>query len=348
MRRPILVFLSACVVILLVFFLAGPLSAPPAQAEEGRIIILSAFGGCNDAGVCSGEAGPFLKELSLKHEVPFGRYCQQGVYEGRLYGRSVTIVSAGVGKVQDTACAMALLSYYRGQGRIRAVIGGGIAGQPPRLGDKLNGEPLAIGDVGIFDVLVDWDIRHYSSIGDFLMGLSAWWPGSVKPTTFVSGSYALAQQVYEAGQRVQFAPLEGGPRDNTIKYNGENTRLTPKVWGPDQGASITGDQFWHGKLETRQALLDSAEALSKIRGQLVSPDDIMFETQMEDNGWGFVFASAGIPFVTVRSGSNMSEPWASDVPAAVSIKTGMGQGGSKIAALTRADVIKEWVKGLPY
>ncbi len=347
---------TVLLVLLMVLVLAGSATLPldsvnSAAASAPRTLILSAFAFKDKAGNWQGESAPFLNLLTdgrdISRKLP---YCDM-VWEGEIYSQPVTVVTMGEGKVNSATCMSALLDYYHGHSGITDVLWSGIAGITPMFGGMLDAsgqrrhdQPTVIGDVCTTFVARDWDLQ-FSSAAE-----QTWWlSGTPNPASVALGSQKLSLELYQAGLAAQWPDLPAGPRDNTIKYNGEAAVRKPTVYGIDRCAEITGDDFWHGTLEDARARELVAAELTRDLSRQITPDKIVVLTAQEGTGWGDVldkYAKAtghAIPFAISRSASNFDHPWFTSptsnqfaVTAQESINAGFAAGGATFGEVTAA------------
>lgn len=309
--------------------------------EVQRTIILSAFAYQNDEGTWLGESGPFLNKLEAWDEVNV-IFCDQ-VVEGRLYELPVSIVTMGVGKNAARGCMDALLFHYEGSKGIKEVIWSGISGFSPRVGGvHSNGTPTVIGDVCISHMAVDWDLQH-SSMSNTQP--DEWWYMRDRDTRTSVGSKNLAQELWEAEKYVTWPELEGGPRENTLKYHGEAGLRKPKAFHWSECSETTGDNFWHSVQEDARARKLVADLISETLPIETTPTEVIAVTAMENVAWMEAVEEwnetqgEAIPFAYSRSSSNFDHPWLNDsgepaVGGPESISAGMGSGGSTIGSIT--------------
>ncbi len=355
-----LVVALMCVTLIAIAFLAAQQPAVFAQSPTvKRTVILSAGVG-KDAttGKWSSESGPFLNALvnpvDVSKSIP---NCGQ-VYEGTIFNQPVAIASQGSpgsgasGKVNAALCAENLIRYYNGVDGIKEFLWSGIAGITPMKGGMVDNQnklrsddKIVIGDVCIGFVLKDYDLQR-SSIAE-----GAWWGGetSTNPSSKAAGSLALAQELYQAGQKATWPDVPDGPKTNIAKYHGDQAVRKATVLAPNVCGEITADNFWHGVAEDRQSRILVSGLISETLKQPTTADQITILTAMEGTGWARALTmytkNTGkvIPWAYSRSASNYDHPWfvpGTTTPAVTgmeSINAGMSAGGgSPYGAITAA------------
>jgi len=298
---------------------------PSTEAAPSTTLIISAFSYQAKDGRWLGESGPFFNAMAAgKTDVSKDLPACQKAFQGTIYGQPVLAVTMGTGKVATAVCMMQILQVYGKS--IKEVVWSGIAGVSP----SFSGSKMAIGDVCIGSIVVDWDLQF----SDLAEG-GGWWLSDPLPTHQV-GSQALANELYQASKQVNWPEVPKGPTDNTAKYG--NPVRKAKAFPPTTCAEITGDNFWHGAKEDLRARLMVSTVMSNTFGAPVKPEDIFVETAMEGTGWSTamaVYAKATgtvIPWADSRSASNFDQPWQDAngklaVTAQESINSGMTSGG---------------------
>ena len=324
--------------VLALVLLAGcTLFAAPAQSGEPvtvKAFVLSMFEVGENTGDFAGEFQHWYEKFWLDRSISFdvpGAYAPVFVNEDGVAG-TVT----GMGKARAAATLMAILKDPRFDFSETWFITSGCAGVAPQRG--------TLGDVFICDWVVDFDLGHCWKESDGVPGEPVFTvPDNYKDNASIALNSALAQKALKAAETVEF---QDDPKAEAYrqKYQEEAARAKPSL---RTGASVTGDNYWHGKGSSQQAM-----ELCKLHG---APEYGV--TQMEDNAFAIVLRSLGLldRYLVIRDIVNFDQPHPGQtvVESLDASSGGFSIGmvnGFRVGSAIVADILKnpaEWEKTLP-
>jgi hypothetical protein len=292
-------------------------------------VLVSGYGGKDDSGNWTGESSPFLRKMENIEDVSNSFFNCQNVYEGKLYGNRVLMVTTGMAKVNTTACVSQIFQSY-GE-RVSGVIVVGTAGVTPVKGGALdtvgklrNGENVMVGDVCINFMAVDFDLQYYSSdsAGTNLPRPEFWQFSDNFPGGSIVGSSVLANELSDASLQVSWPDVPEKVAEINNIYHG--TSRKPKVWSTKECMEVTSDLYWNDLGADMLARKMVAKKINEQYKTSVTANDVLVAASMEAVPAGLLvekynrFSGASIKFAYVRGASNFDQVYLTPdgIPAA--------------------------------
>lgn len=271
-----------CAAFLLLVFVV-PVFAEPVPV---KVLVLSMF----EVGENSGDFAGEFQHWYVEYFDQAPSFDVDGAYSPLFVNKDgVAGTVTGMGKARSAATLMAILKDPRFDFSKTYFITSGCSGASPDRG--------TLGDVFICDWVVDYDLGHSWKESDGKPG---------EPTFMLSDNYKdngaieLNRDLAEWGLRIaKDVQLDDTPKAEEYRKNYPQKTANEKP-SVRTGASVTGDNYWHGRGSSKQAA-DICEAYK------ASPYGV---TQMEDNAFAIVLRSMGHlnRYLVVRDVVNFDQP----------------------------------------
>ena len=251
-----------------------------------RVLVLTMFEIGENSGDAAGEFQHWYEEYFYNAD----SFEVQGAFSPLFINNDgVAGTVTGMGKARAASTLTAILKDPRFDFSKTYFITSGCAGASPERG--------TVGDVFICDWAVDYELGHSWKESD------AWESGNL---FMLNEDFNIDAAIKLNSDLVQWAfsvsegiILDDSPQAEEYKklYPHELANSTPSV---RIGASVTGDNYWHGRGSSMQAFL-----VCEAHG--ASPYGV---SQMEDNAFALVLRSFGYldRYIVVRSVVNFDQP----------------------------------------